>query len=95
MQIFPGFKAMSQAINFTNYFWDKTSKCAMCYIYRVMLIYDYIKVRESAFIRKKPPQKFSALLLEGKQLLHANYKHSMKCSDCKMTLTWSNPALSD
>lgn len=67
----------------------------MCNIYRVMLIYDYFKARESAFIRKKPPQKFSALLLEGKQLLDANHKHSMKCSDCKKTLTWSKPALSD
>lgn len=55
-----------------------------------MLIYDYFKARESAFIRKKPPQKFSALLLEGKQLLDANHKHSVKCSDCKKALTWQN-----
>lgn len=60
-----------------------------------MLIYDYFKVRESAFIRKKPPQKFSTLLLEGKRLLDANHKHSMECFDCKKTLVWSKPALSD
>lgn len=53
-----------------------------------MLIYDHFKARESAFIVKKPPQKFSALLLERKQLLDANHKHAIKCSDCKKTFIW-------
>lgn len=67
----------------------------MCNIFRVMLIYDCFEAKEPVFIRKKTPQKFSALSLEGNQLLDANHNHSVKCSGCKKTLTWSKPVLLD